>query len=108
MSEGKKFDNDKNRLELIPPEFIEGTGEVLTFGAKKYGDRNWEKGMAWSRAYGALQRHLNAWFSGEQVDLETGLSHLKHAACNVAFLITYEERKVGLDDRPIKKDNNTQ
>ncbi len=99
MEEGKKFDQDKIRMELIPPELLEAVGTILTFGAKKYDDRNWEKGMNWSRVYGALLRHLNAWASREDTDPETGKSHLWHAGCCIAFLITYEMRGIGTDDR---------
>ena len=108
-TEGKKFDTDKVRLELLPPELLFAVGEILTFGAAKYADRNWELGMSWSRVYGALMRHMWAWWGGKgpttenfvfgSLDLETGKSHLWHAGCCIAFLITYEERKIGEDDR---------
>ncbi len=65
-----------------------------------YGERNWEKGMCWGRPFAALMRHMWAWMRGEKVDPETGISHLAHAACNIAFLIAFEERKIGTDDRP--------
>lgn len=96
---GHKDDSDKNRLELIPPELIWAVGEVLTFGAKKYRDRNWEHGMKWSRPFGALMRHMWAWWWGEKNDPETGMSHLWHALACLSFLVTYEERHVGEDDR---------
>lgn len=101
MKEGVKFDGNKVRLELIPEELITGVGTILTFGAEKYDDRNWELGMDWSRVFGALMRHLYAWWRGEESDPETGESHLWHAACCIAFLMTYEQRGVGKDDRPI-------
>jgi hypothetical protein len=94
-----KHDQQKNRLELIPPELITATGEILTFGADKYGDRDWERGMAWGRVYGALQRHLNAWWAGAACDPETGKTHLAHASCCIAFLLAYEARGIGTDDR---------
>ena len=97
--EAVKFDEDKVRLELLPPELMTSVAEILTFGAKKYSARNWELGMDWSRSYGALQRHLNAWWGGEDKDPETGKSHLWHAGCCITFLITYEARGVGTDDR---------
>lgn len=100
MSEGRKDDAAKVRMELLPPELIEATATVLTFGAKKYEDRNWEKGMKWGRVFGALMRHLWAWWRNEAADPETGYSHLWHAACCLAFLIAYEQRNVGEDDRP--------
>lgn len=97
---GVKHDSDKRRMDLVPVELINATADVMTRGAAKYGDYNWLRGMPWSRVYSALQRHLTAWFNGEDEDSETGLSHLAHAACNVAFLLVYEERNIGRDDRP--------
>lgn len=96
---GVKFDEDKVRMELLPPELLVGTAQILTFGAEKYGVRNWEGGMDWSRVFGALMRHMWAWWKGENLDPETGHSHLKHAACCIAFLMAYEERGTGKDDR---------
>lgn len=69
------------------------------------GERNWEKGMSWGRVYGALMRHMWAWWAGESTDQETGRSHLWHAGACLAFLIAYEERKIGTDDRKIPVDN---
>lgn len=96
---GVKFDEGKPRMDLLPPELLTEVAKVLTFGANKYSERNWEKGMDWGRVYGALQRHLNAWASREGCDKETGFSHLSHAACCIAFLIAYEKRNVGEDTR---------
>jgi hypothetical protein len=96
---GVKADHGKTRYELVPPEGIEAVAYILSFGAAKYGDRNWEKGMAWSRPFGACLRHLYAWWSGEDKDPDTGKSHLWHAACNVFFLLAYERRGIGRDDR---------
>ena len=103
LSEGKKFDDAKNRLDLVPSSFVLGVGEVLTFGAGKYGDRNWEAGIRWGRVFAAAMRHLWAWWRGEDIDSETGLSHLKHAACCLAFLIEYETTRTDFDDRPKKQ-----
>lgn len=99
-SEGRKDDSDKlHRMELIAPEFMFGVSRVLQFGALKYEDRNWELGMKWSRVFGALMRHLWSWWAGQQNDEETGMPHLWHAGCCVMFLIAYEQRKTGEDDR---------
>lgn len=96
---GTKFDQGKTRYDLLPPEFLDGTAQVLTFGANKYGERNWEKGMSWGRVFGALMRHMWAWWWGQGKDPETGMSHLWHASCCIAFLIAFEGREVGTDDR---------
>jgi len=99
-SGGRKDDNGKLPYHLLAPEFLEGTAEVLAFGAAKYAPRNWERGMAWSRPFSALMRHMWAWWRGERADPETGISHLYHAACCLMFLAAYEARKAGADDRP--------
>lgn len=100
VAEGRKDDTGKAPWHLLAPEFMEGTAQVLAFGAVKYEERNWERGMKWSRPFSAMMRHMWAWWRGEKVDPETGHSHLWHAACCVMFLVAYEQRGVGKDDRP--------
>lgn len=97
----QKLDTGKLRLELIPPEFLEATARGLGFGAKKYSAGNWATGAGFdhSRLYGALQRHLTAYWSGQDIDAESGNCHLDHAACMLAFLIAHRERGLGNDDR---------
>jgi hypothetical protein len=91
---GVKSDSGKLRMDLIPPEAMEALAEVLTYGANKYDDRNWEKGIRYSRIYAATLRHLVSWARGQDYDLESNILHLKHALCNLAFLVTYEEREM--------------
>jgi hypothetical protein len=104
--EAVKYDNGKTRYRLLPPELEEAVAVVLEYGAKKYADRNWELGMDWSRPYDALRRHLKNWWNqidrgaGPGVDEESNINDLKHAACNIAFLLAYQERNIGKDDRP--------
>jgi hypothetical protein len=98
--EGIKDDEEKLRYDLIPPESLEAMAYILTFGARKYGDRNWEKGMHWSRPFAALMRHMWEWWKGNSFDPETGKSHLWHAITCIAFLIAFETREEGTDDRP--------
>jgi hypothetical protein len=100
--EGRKDDQGKNRWELLPGDFLDDVAYILTLGAEKYADRNWERGMAWSRPFGALMRHMWAWWQGQPLDVETGRSHLAHAACCILFLGAYERRKIGTDDRPLR------
>ena len=90
---------------LLPGDALEEIVQVLEFGSIKYSARNWEKGMAWHRPFAALMRHMWAWWRGENADPETGLSHLAHAGACVLFLIAYEHRKVGTDDRPKESRN---
>lgn len=94
-----KADKGKPRVDLIPHEFVMETSQVLAVGAEKYGADNWQAGADWSRYFAAMQRHMWAWKSGEDTDPETGLSHLAHASCCLAFLMAYQARDLGTDDR---------
>lgn len=98
--EAMRADGNKVRLDLLPLQPIWDVGRVLSYGSIKYADRNWEKGMRWSRCWGSALRHLFKWWMGEQCDNESGLPHLAHAACNIMYLQHYESHKVGTDDRP--------
>lgn len=95
-----KADSGKAPWHLLPYDAVGGIVQILAFGAGKYSERNWEQGMDWSRCFAALQRHLVAWWNREGADPETGKSHLWHAGCCLLFLIAYEIRGVGRDDRP--------
>lgn len=97
---GEKFDGGKDPWHLLPFDAVRAIIKVLAFGAGKYAPRNWEQGMAWSRCFAALQRHLASWWMGEGKDPETGYSHLWHSGCCILFLIAYELRGIGEDDRP--------
>lgn len=99
MTDAAKHDEGKVPLELFPRQALTDIGKVLAFGAAKYGPDNWRKGMAWRRLGGAALRHLTAWLDSEDVDDESGLSHLAHAGCCIAFLLEYEARRLGTDDR---------
>lgn len=103
--EGKKFDTGKPRMELLSTEALIQMANVMSYGATKYGDQNWREGLAWSRVVGAAMRHLTAFNGGEDVDPETGLSHIAHLACCAMFLLEYIKTHKELDDRyahPIK------
>lgn len=96
----KRDDSEKLRTELIPPSADIALARVLTFGARKYAPRNWEKGLAWSRVIGPLKRHLAAFEHGEDIDPESGLLHVEHLLCNAAFLVEFYQTHPELDDRP--------
>lgn len=96
---GKKFDSGKVRLDLVPTHPVKEVARVLMHGAAKYGDHNWRGGIAYSRLYAATLRHLTAFWEGEDIDPESGLHHLAHAACEIFFLIEMVTRRPELDDR---------
>lgn len=96
---GTKHDGGKPRMDLLDPGFLLDVARVLTFGADKYGAHNWRGGIDASRLYAAIQRHLNAFWSGQDTDPETGLSHLAHAACGLMFLHWTVANRPERDDR---------
>lgn len=88
-----KRDAGKLQINLIPPEVITALATVLGFGAKKYAPRAWESGaLEPERIWAAAQRHLWDFHAGHRIDAETGYPTLWHALCEVAFLVTYENR----------------
>lgn len=96
---GVKNDSGKPPCELLSPVAMIATSEVLAFGAKKYAAHNWRKGLAWMRISGAIMRHLFAFMNGEDLDPETGLPHIDHAACEIMFLQELYRTRKDLDDR---------
>lgn len=95
MSAGRKFDSGKARWDLLPLNAVRAIVEVLTLGAEKYADHNWQKVEPFEgRYFAALMRHLEAWRGGERLDPESGHPHLAHAGCCLLFLLS---REVGFD-----------
>lgn len=85
---GRKFDQDKPRMDLLPPLATLEVAKVLTFGANKYEPNNWKYVPDASNRYtaGAL-RHIFATMAQEQLDPESGLDHLAHAICCLMFIL---------------------
>lgn len=98
-NKGLRHDEGKPEFHLIPSEALSELGRVYSFGAKKYAPYNWERGMAWSRCFNSLLRHLYAYWDGETDDPETGLNHMAHVAWNAIALLVYSLRGIGIDDR---------
>ncbi len=101
MSDGSavRFNQNKIRYDLLPAFAQEQYASVLTFGAKKYGDHNWKKGMQWTTVLASLERHLEAIKKGEDYDKETGFLHSAHVMCNAGFLTEYYKIYPQGDDR---------
>ncbi len=95
-----KFDAGKPRFDLIPVVPLRELAKLYGQGARKYGERNWEKGMSFSRCYAALLRHLTAFWEGELVDEETGVHHTTAVAFWAFALREYCAHATGIDDRP--------
>lgn len=98
--QGIRKNDGKIRHDLITAFAQEQLAKVLTFGANKYEERNWERGMLWSKVLASLERHLQAVKSGEDYDPETGELHSAHIMCNAMFLTEYYKIYPQGDDRP--------
>ena len=106
-SPGTKHDGGKVRTDLFSVYAYLGTCEILTFGAAKYAAWNWTKGIQFMRVFGALLRHLFEWVKGNEIDPESGKSHLDHAGCCIMFLQHYSKHPsiyAAFDDRPYRKE----
>ena len=93
---GEKHDQGKLRYDLIPVVVLREIARALGYGLTKYGENNWQHvPRPEERYYAATMRHLEAWRDGEDADTESGLSHLSHALCSVAFLVWFDHRGKG-------------
>jgi len=97
--EGTKNDSDKPPLGLIDRVALEEIAKVMAFGERKYARFNWRGGFKYSRLYDAALRHIEAFIDGEDLDEESGLSHIAHAQCCLIFLQRMIKDKPELDDR---------
>lgn len=100
--DSKKKDTGKLMWELLPPEGMDELVRVYTIGAGKYSPRGWESGIEYGRIFSAMMRHSFAWLRGEKYDPVDGQHHLASVAWCALALITFEERGVGEDDRPLR------
>lgn len=96
---GVKYDGGKPRMDLLPMDALFAIACVFTYGALKYDDWNWAKGMRRGRILAALLRHVAAYSVGEEYDAESGLPHSWHMGCCVLMLISGDLRGVAMEDR---------
>lgn len=88
---GTKYDGEKGRWDLLPWGPLGEIVKVLTFGARKYDDDNWQQVSEAQRRYlAALLRHVVAFADGERLDPESGLHHLAHAGSCLLFLMWHD------------------
>jgi hypothetical protein len=95
---GSKYDGNKAQYSLIPPDALKAVAEVMTEGAKKYSANNWV-GLELSRVLDALERHINAFKSGEDYATDSGQHHMAHAIANTMMAYHIAVNKPGQDDR---------
>lgn len=88
-----KADAGKLRLTLVPTELVRAVAVIREYGVNKYGESESWKRVEIQRYRDAAYRHFLAYLDNpESVDEESGLPHLWHLACNIAFLIELEKK----------------
>lgn len=97
---GVKANKGKPMMSLLPPRAKLMGARAFSFGAEKYGKHNWMLGLPYSELYDALERHMTAFWSGEDLDPESGLPHMAHAIACVMMLAETAEMNKDYDDRP--------
>lgn len=98
----KRDNSGKPALSVVLtfPEALRGVARAAAFGEKKYDRYNYLKGAPASQSVNSTLSHLLAWWSGEETDAESGLSHLDHFVWNALRLTDELTRRPELDDRP--------
>lgn len=87
------------RYDLIPVGPLRELALHYGRGARKYGENQWRKGYEYSKSIAALQRHLEAFKGGEDIDEETGSPHMAAVAWHVFALLEFAETFPRHDDR---------
>ena len=94
MDQKAKADAGKFRPTLVPTEMIEAVAVIRGYGVAKYpdgGPDNWRQ-VEKERYRDAAYRHWLAYLKDPHGrDPESGLPHLWHCACNIAFLCSLED-----------------
>ncbi len=102
---GTRHNEGKPRWSLVPQTSLIPMVRVLEFGADKYSPTNWQKGLSIREICESLKRHLDQFMEGEDLDSDSGLSHIGHIQCNALFLSWMMQHRPELDDRYINKVN---
>lgn len=104
-----KFDDDKLRYDLLSPYALEEVVKVYNFGAKKYADRNWEKGLNYNRLLASMFRHIEAFRKGEDIDQDSNCHHMASVCFNAMAILHFwkTQGKNTLDDRVLYEPTKT-
>ena len=79
-------DDGKGRPDLISPWALTRLAKWYELGSRKYADRNWERGMNFSRYTASLFRHLIAWMKKDKSE-----AHLAAIAWNAFAMMHHQE-----------------
>lgn len=106
--EGLKYDEGKAPLHLVDSDVLLDVANVFGYGAIKYQEHNWRKGMKVTRLLNAAMRHILELQKGIDIDPESNLSHAGHTIANMMMVSALLRDMPECDDRfkqlrPIKK-----
>jgi hypothetical protein len=94
---------NKTPFSTISAPVIAEIGVAMLEGALKYGRHNYrDVGVRASVYYDAALRHLTKWWEGENIDPDSGLSHITKALATLVVLRDSQLYKNMNDDRPPK------
>lgn len=103
-----RYNEGKLKWSLVHFKSLEPLVRVLMYGAEKYtvvkegvtisGAHNWKKGLNRKEILESMQRHLASLIDGEEVDSESGISHIGHIGCNAMFYTYMKENNLGGED----------
>ena len=92
MNYEAKADKGKPQLTLVPRKIIADVAYIRMYGTEKYGDAdNWKKVEPQRYRDAAFRHFLKYLDEPNGTDEESGLPHLWHLACNIAFLCEMEQ-----------------
>ena len=93
----------KAPMSNVPATVLAELGVAMLEGAMKYGTANWRTaGVRTSVYYDATLRHLFAWWDGEDIDPDSGLSHVIKAIASLTVLRDAMLQDMVTDDRPTR------
>lgn len=96
----------KAPMSCVSAAVLMEMGLAMMEGARKYGRHNYRaSGVRASVYYDAAMRHLMAWWEGEDVDPDSGLSHITKVLSCLSVLRDSQIMGNGVDDRPVRLPN---
>jgi len=93
------------RLGSLDPQALLEVGKVAGFGEQKYSRLNYMKGYDWNLSFDAMLRHSLSFWNGEDLDPESGLPHMAHAAWQALTLLAFFLKDIGTDTRYSSQDD---
>jgi hypothetical protein len=97
--DGLKYDDGKAPLHLVDMDVLIDVANVFGYGAEKYAEHNWRKGMKITRLLNAAMRHIAELQKGIDTDPESNHSHAAHTIANLVMVSALLRDMPECDDR---------